>query len=236
MRLALLLLSGCYLHHTLEEPTDAGTDAVDAGTPDVGTPDVGSCLAGGFIWVETEGCHLDGSSLFEGAFLEPRGMSVGERLRIDLLNLDGSECVVFVDGLSEPIRDGFIRRLERVADLWLGISGIHIAIHDTSLCDGPEGSECPLAMLASSYFTRAEGLGVSLDVELGDEVCRVRPCGELHLLELTHLDRDAESLITLAQGEISGDAESPWRFANIRSWRTCTDEAIREISWAFWTR
>lgn len=238
--LLLLLLSGCYLHHTLdpdaEAPRDAGTDVRDVG-PDVPV-DVGTCFAGDFVSVETEGCDFDeeSSGTKMGQFFGPSAAVSGERLRLDLRNPDGSACTVLVDGLSEPIRDGFIARFERIADAWMRVSTNHIAVHDTSLCDGPTADECPLAMVASGSYTRFTAPSGRFEVDWGDEICRVPPCGEVRLLELARRDGDIEEIFTIAQGEISGDVDGDWRFANIRSWLTCTDESLLDINWAFWTQ
>lgn len=242
MRLGLLvLLSGCYLHHTLdpdasEPPVDAGLDVRDVG-PDVPL-DVGTCFAGAFVQVEAVGCALDLSRFSDDtSFFDPSAMSVDERLRIDVLTPDGSSCTLLVDGLSEPIRDGFIARFARMADGWMELSSRHIEVHDTSLCDGPEPDECPLAMLVK---TGGGGYGdgwLRIRVEYGEQVCAVRPCGALHELAFEWSEGGGEpELITLAQGEISGDADSAWRLANIRSWQTCTDEGPYELNWAFWTQ
>ncbi len=220
----VVLLPACFLHHEVSDRAAASDAGVDVRVP------VSCDPSDNFVSVEIERCEFG-----QFRFYDPVVSTRGDTLDIRVIEWSElrfeEECILHVQGLNEAVRAGFEERFARIADGWIDVSPVHLEVRDTSLCDGPAAPMCPLAMRAESGPLRPRVEPGEIEVRWGDTTCE-GTCGQLRRLEMSRLRIDAEEVASLAQGEVSS-GPGPSRFANLRSWNSCTDEGDT-ISWAYW--
>ncbi len=228
--LPVLLLCGCYASHRPAAPSDdAGPRAVEAG------PSSTCAAAERFVTVELEG-ETDRCTYGAFSFIDPFATARSDQLRVELLAIDESgrpsPCSLAVSGLSAPVAAAFALRFERIFDGFIDVNPAGLQVRDTSLCDGPPPSECPLMLEAQSGGLRPTERVGEIGVRWGETRCE-GTCGRLRALEFSVSFGERVDRATLHQGEINTESRAGTRFANLRSWNSCTDEPDT-ITWAFW--
>ncbi|MEM9071804.1 MAG: hypothetical protein AAGE52_25060 [Myxococcota bacterium] len=226
----LVLCGGCFLAHERGAEAEVAFDAGSGGSPDAGAPRV--CrdserllevvISGDALC--TSGAHLFGEPTMtrRGEDIVLEGRFFGERERVEYA------CRVEIRNLGAAT-ESIAARLARIADGFLWVEPGHVIVRDTTRCDGPAARECPLALEAESGRLRL-GDG-ALRVAFGETRC-TGECGGLRDLEFAYSLGPRLETASLAQGELS-DSLRDVRFANLRSWNSCTDEGDI-VTWAMW--
>lgn len=240
--IAALLLSGCFASHERSTREDAGA-ARDAGAPpgecalEAANLDVSVALREG---PTGEPCVAEGTY---GDFVGAAVVDGGLEITVDTCRACESPnaCVLRVANLHPSVAAQAAQDLSagRFFDVWFEARGSEANVRDTSLCDGPDPTECDL-LFHSGQSELAGFEDPIVDFAWDVAVCTTDgdPCDpSVHRLAVTGID---PILITwVAQGEID-TLEYTDRVdlvvASSASTRSpCTDEPP-PAEWATWVR